>query len=480
MYYQFATTKKINLQKNIKKVQSIKIKKPNSKSNKKKKIIGWTAFGVGSVILVGAVAGISYYLLTPTDNSWSGANEYISSRSLSLQFLYDTSGDGTTSSSSLAGGGTGWILNKDLNDEVYYVATNLHVAALLTYQNKEVYNYESGTSTLYGTIIQSLVGYVNPTSDSSSSDMNMITVPTPTVVYTPYNDSNWTSTYPNTITGLYTYRNSAGNITTGSTYSYNTTADFAILRYDFTNLITASASISSTDSSSSAILPNTTDDVNNFSNWLNNYKQNPTQFLNSAIQDVSDWQNLKYSMGGFPASHGTSASYGGNSNYVNASWTSYANINSTNNMISESTYGNAGYDYTVSANQTRSRYKSPIVYVDDATTSSDGFYSLGYINIAYNMFLESSSASGASGSLIVTYYNNQPYVVGIYWGEITFASTSDSSVTYTYGIGDIFNVSSNGTYNNTTMSGYDLISWAYSYLSSSNSLYYNNVTNSAN
>lgn len=453
----------------------------NPKPKKGMGIISGLAIGLLSVAsLTGIGIGV-YYLVTQSSTNKNSSNnsgstnsadlsetgEYISQRTLTLQFVLDNDdGSGTCTVSS----GTGWIINKDKNDDIYYVATNLHVAAALTYANNNVWNYEQNSETQYGDLLQSLVGYsTNYNYQNNTYTLNMITVPEPTIVYTTAMDSNWSALGYGQATGE-AYE-PASNSYTYTTYQYDMESDFAILKYDFRN-----ASLSG-NSITAAINPNKSSEIDTFESWLNTYDSNPTMFLTDSIQNYS---NLKFSMGGYPAASNDDSNNSANDaddndaislyqndNYSGAEWKEF--IDFTGNPYSSS-YGIG----TASSVQATSKIKSstPIVYVDktNITPNSTNPWDGGYVNGAYGYQLGESSQPGSSGSMLVTQINDKYYVVGIYWGETT------ANNIFTYGAADIFNTNQNGTY-----SGYNLIEWSYNYLTNNGaSLYFNPTTNQKN
>lgn len=460
-----------DLKKSIKKIRKAKIKKlkPKKEVSKKKKIFNIVFYSVCSLIIAGSVSYLIYYFVAGNnkDNSWSGASEYISKRTLALQFIYQ---DSTNTQNKNYVAGTGWIINKDDNSDVYYVATNLHVAAFLTYENKTVYDYDNNSYTTYGNIVQSLVGYVNSdvgnNNTANSNSTNMITVPKPTIAYAAFNDFG---NYPQV------YGNSPKNFNDGHTL-YNVSADFAILKYDFSQTDIANTTVNN--------LVNNSANIQNFENWLSTgYDADPTKFLDKPIQEVSDWQNLKYSMGGFPG-NGQNLTIGTNTNYLSQNWESYCNFTLKNNQVTG--YGNAGDVYSDANNGNNGQYTDPIVWVSDnsptsPTDSSSSVYFSGYINVAYEAILSEHSRNGASGSMLMTYLDNTPYVVGIYWGTTTFSNNNNQSDTYDLGTADFFYTNSNGNFGNTNYSGYNLVQSSYTYLLENNgNLFFDPTKNKTN
>lgn len=423
-----------------------------SQSKKRKNLL--TNIGIG-ILAAASLSGVGigvYYLISQTNSvsdsdtmystSLSETGKYISQRTLSLQFLTQING---SSGSVAVSSGTGWIINKEKNSDFYYIATNLHVAAMLTYENHNVWSYEDESATSYGNIQQSLVGYNSYYNENNNTyHLSMITVPKPTIVYITANDTSWNNLgYPKV---------SGETSKPGSSAEYSLESDFAILKYDFSNLLSSSISNN----------PNRQTDEDNFKSWLSAYNNNPTKFLNKPIQDVSNWQNLRYSMGGFPASESSSSSL-----------TAYENINYSNNVWREFTNfsislysDNSGMGSAYNVKNSGKSNNDPIVYVGSEKQSTglttEKIYDNGYINGAYGAQLTASSAPGSSGSMVITYINQEPYVVGIYWGSTTWTATDSNKKTssVTYGAMDLLNTNTNGgTYN-----GYNLFSFSYDYL----------------
>lgn len=439
-----------------------------SKSKKKtgRKFLFRTSilFSIGGLTTIGLV-GCSTGNIT-IDNTWTDASTYIAQRSMSLQFIFSSG----TSITVMAG--TGWIINANTSAGIYYVATNLHVAAAIGYQNHTITSYGSSgwTTTTYGSITQSLIGYVDPTtygsqSQAGTSALNMISVPTPTVIYTTGDDTNWTSLYSNQVYGLAPPSDSSLSDSTSALYDL--ASDFAILRYDFSSLANVSISSSSIGPNVSATYPNTTTDVSNFQTWLSNYASNPTKLLTTNAENVI-YTYLYYSMGGFPAteSQSNNTNVGTNQNIANVEWRSFSNFTLQSSVES---YATAGYQYSNYLSSTADVSSNiPIIYVKDSNTSSTTAYSDGYINGAHGVYLDATSDHGASGSMVVTYIDNEPYVVGIYWGSTTFGANDGSGTQYTYGSADLLYTNNNGTYNNTTLSGYNTALWSYNAIVSNN------------
>lgn len=432
------------------------------KYRKRKSILSAIAIGVLSFAsLTGIGIGVYYLISQQNKNSnvvmsnvknipSDGVGQYIAERTLSLQFITD---DASDSNSCMVSCGTGWIINKDKNDNSYYIATNLHVAALTTYPNQTIWNDENNNIDKYGNMVQCLIGYIT---QSSNYTMNMLTVEKPEVVYATYLDSNWNNLE----------YGSANGIAYNGTQNYQIESDFAILKYDFSEN-TLNNNI------------NKETEINDFENWLNFYNSNPTLFLPNVIQDYND---LKFSMAGFPATsseninnlknstHNDAITINQNNNYCNVSWEEFDDFgwHTYNNIFTNPNIGSA---YNVQTYSTKNPI-DPIIYYDakNLTPNSTNPWDGGFANGAYDYLLDDSSYGGSSGSMLVTDYNGQYYVAGIYWGSVS----SDDNPNNTYGSADIFNTNTNGRSNN----GYNLIQFSYNYLTNNgDDLYFNPTTN---
>lgn len=444
--------------------------KPRKKKNKKNFLSSITISLLSILSLSGIAIGV-YYILDSNKSSnsssetmgttLSATGKYISQRTLSLQFLIQI--NGSNAGEVAISSGTGWIINKEKNSNIYYIATNLHVAAMLTYENHDVWSYEENSSTNYGSIQQSLVGYISDYNENNNRyTLSMITVPKPTIAYITAEDSSWTNlSYPQ-VTGQNSEKQPA---------SYNLESDFAILKYDFSNTNLLLPNITSGNTN-----PNHNDDVKQFESWLSIYNNNPTKLLNKPIQNVSNWQNLQYSMGGFPSSgsNGKSLNAYENVNYSSNVWREFTNFSIQLYQIGSG----MGSAFNVKSS---SKVSDPIVYVNDkgnqqktiTDNNSGKVYDNGYVNGAYGAKLSQSSAPGSSGSMVITYIDQQPYVVGIYWGSTTWSNGSKSQITF--GAMDFLNTNTNGT----SYNGYDLFTFSYNYLTSSKgaSLFFDPKTN---
>lgn len=377
------------------------------------------------------------YQTSEADESVS-AIKYISQRTLSLHFEYtipnDTNHDRIVS-------GTGWIFNKEQGKEIYYIATNIHVAAFLTYDDKNV--YKDGSNEDYGSFVKAEVGFVNGASSSQSayyndSNITYLDVNKPSIVYmtTTSNDLNnslnsSTSSQDSnpsdsTTTIQSTFEESYKNIL--SSTDYIGIADFAILKYDFTNLLSTSIT-----NNAKAV---------SFQSWLQYYNNNPTSFYNTPIDlttTSSAFYNNKYYMGGFPASgEKGSNEWVGLADFPNI-------VNAEGSPITKSNYLSSASGANLSSNEVYSS-DSYIPYYQSGSLKK-------LLNVGVFGLFAANSISGSSGSMVVINTSSDTtkpnfQVVGIYWGALTLGNK-------TMGASNLLNVS-NYSIGGKQYSGYDL------------------------
>lgn len=446
----------------------------------RKKGFTWTLMGsiIGSLLVGGAIAGTTIFLINKysydngqtsnsseidtyyqKDNSQDtiDAIKYIYSRTVSVQFLYTSSSQASTIS------GTAWIFNRDINSSTYYLATNLHVAAGLTYAGN-VFS-ENGQTVDFSnyTLSKTFIGFLDDNQTDpvfESNNLNMIQVPTPEVAYIATTDTDKegfgsTSAY--------------GNLKTSQLNTY-ASVDFAVLKFNFNQSILRALN-------SNSVMGNLSN-VSTFESWLTYYNSNPTTFYTTAIVDIQNTDNSfsKYLyMGGFPGTGNKSnysQSYSTAGTYLNfgrTSWASFARfplayngqtidddsviLHSQSNIYKDNYNSYAGVGYQ-NFNSSRS---SGITYFEKGSSVAKN-----YQNVGYYALLDANSLGGSSGSMIITKdtSTNKFQVVGIYWGQISY---SDGT---TVGVGNFLNI--NGWKDGYSLSSglttnapaYDLITYA--------------------
>ena len=479
---------------------------PPKQSNQSKGFT-WSVMGsiLGSLVIGGAIAGIAVYVMNNRDirnNTPSISNgelrsfyrtssneinkeamKYIFSRTLSIQFIYANASGRAASIS-----GTAWIFNKGQNSDNYYLATNLHVAAGLTYSNAS-YDPEDPNFDFSGFSLSSTyIGFIdNNDVTYSSKDLNFLKINTPEVVYTATedkDDSGLGQAFPqlNSISG-----------NSGKKYA----VDFSVLKFNFSN----DALIKNNSTAYQGNLEN----VTKFKNWLKYYDAKPTEFYTSPITNIQQNStsanpgfNKKYFMGGFPGTGNSrnNNSYSGSystsgTNYLNfggTSWEGFGNFplaikNTTDEQGSINKLDRisniTASEYNVYASSGYTTYlKNPnqafgITYFDSPNSPTS------YVNVGYNALIDASSLGGSSGSMIIINdpTSSEKYnfkVVAIYWGEIQFSDSklSQTQTNTNTGVGNFLYVADNAMGNKTK--GYNIFEYALNTIKKSeSSLVYN-------
>lgn len=424
----------------------------NPRKSKKGKGFSWTIMGsiLGVAAIAGGIAGLALYISNKNTTQVNKTNDlvddyyqksqtttslaamqYIFQRTISMQFIF---GNKTTGKGSLTLSGTGWIFNKEQDKPIYYVATNLHVAAGLTYENQTV--FENGESTTFGDIVATYIGFISPKTETSmenkysSNSLSMLRVNTPKIVYTATTD--------NDVDGFGTayqsiYGASANNIASKD----KAAVDFSVLKFDFTstNLTTLNQNMSRSRS----------ENVSQFETWLKYYDTTPTKFYESPIEDIQSKITIpnnqnkffpKLYMGGFPGTNNNAngnifpGSYSDNGNYLNNGGTSWEGFGDFTLSIQ-----NPGTTLHLPSNVTWSNYNT---YAGTGFSSfKNGLNNSGsipyfktegqfnYFNVGYYALIDANSLGGSSGSMIITNISTDEHnpdfrVVGIYWGEIEY------------------------------------------------------------
>ncbi|MDE5949804.1 MAG: DUF31 family protein, partial [Malacoplasma sp.] len=339
--------------------------------------------------------GLSKEYMTDQSQTSKNAMDYISHRTFSMQFLYSNSqGKGKVVN------GTGWIFNKEKNNDIYYIATNIHVAAALNYAGKIfTENGEENNFTNLSLTNVSL-GYVNFSTDSGIYDvknLNMVSLEkNPEVAYLA-DATNSGTTFAKGYDDYYSaFKNNKD-------FNFKPMIDFAILKFD----LTLEKSCNS-----------------DFANWLKVYDANPTEFSSDPIklddenQFNSYIQNTEFFMGGFPSLGNTeSANNKGQTEWIGFSkFKTASNLNGNNDIITKNNY------YTLASGAVQNSPSkgeenlkiNKIDYFENNTKNS-----VDYLNVGFYWLLAAKSAGGASGSMVIkqtTTGSNKFEVVGIYWG----------------------------------------------------------------
>lgn len=457
------------------------------KNKKSKKGFTWAIMGsiLGSLAIGAGIAALVLYILDSKNNQISNNNNsndssisdyyrennnarsidamnYILQRTITMQFLFIN--QETNNAQSISG--TGWIFNKDSNSSTYYIATNLHVAAALTYQNRQFEDNGQIEDFSGYMLATTYIGFVEPNFNSStanynSTNINMLNVQTPQIAYTATNfgDPNgFGSVYNNTL--LQTQN-----------YGFNRKAmiDFAILKFNFDESLLSRLNKESAYGNSA--------NASKFIDWLQYYNQSPTQFYENAIPNLNTTNasdklpfNKKIFMGGFPGLNNKTnyvGSWSSNKkNYLNfggTQWIGFADVPLAVNLqgyqldriskIYSNTYNNFASGFLNWIN----KYASGVSFFDDSISTS----SLNCINIGYQALIDASSVGGSSGSMMIIDDNGTFKVVGIYWGQVTYSDGTN------VGVGNFLYVDNYQKYSTTNemWPGYNIFQYALNFIS---------------
>lgn len=362
--------------------------------------------------------------------------EQITNMTLSLNFVFDATTNGQKAT--YIQSGTGWVYDIDKENNNFYIATNLHVANILSFENKTITSVESTNTgvaeekTKYGSIVSSYLRFV-PLSLSSKSTtyydnsvLENVYVDKPTIVYTTTTDETYNSVFNDKVYGLASY---SYFVQEPTVKQYQAITDIAILKYhlpvESDYYLKHSSNIVQT-----AIM--TTNSVKDFIKWIywNRNEKTVTVYTGyiDSIVDSSDNKNRKFYMGGFPA-HDQS---GGE----NISWLGFSEF--TINWAINSYFQYPWTQYASSSNV--NSLSTPIAFYNSSSNENDST-SHNFISAGRQGLFTADSYHGASGSPILSYVDGKLQIVGIYWGSIT-ASVNGTSVTS--GVGDFFNSKGGG------------------------------------
>lgn len=333
--------------------------------------------------------------------------QYISERTFSLKFVEESSRKMML--------GTGWIFAKEndaentpsVYDDIYYIATNLHVAGAIQNRNTNLFKYDSKQQRYIQNYDQDLnynklyLGLVS--TDGINVGTNYTSEPNSTTHYDSFFNLEDNSSYTNTT--LETYPAVSVAYTPIDTFSSmqikdqarvywsdvleNATMDFAILRMDFSKLQNSSELIN---------------------NALDAYNYKPTTFSTKYTDDTP------VTIAGFPlkSEDGTNAGKWNGSYNVIAYDLPYESTNvSTGYKKSVNNLNNKWDDGIINTDwNDMTKVKPQYVIKDHIAFSYNGYAS--YRNIAKQaLFKDVYLTGGSSGSMAI---NSNYQVVGIYWG----------------------------------------------------------------
>lgn len=324
--------------------------------------------------------------------------------------------------------GTGWIYDKKGDD--YFVATNLHVASILSFENKNnVSRYvDTGFSNVsYGEIFETRIGFVSQSSLNSTNNTaiapSYVVVNKPTIFYTALEDSNFVSEYGEK---EFYFDNK----------KFNPIIDFAILKYHFPkdqNYYTEIAkqheevlkkyepkkdSKDQKEARREEIRNNPNINlapINGFIEFLNFYESDPTVIFKQALDSI-DFTKQKYYLGGFASLPQNLAKPDKNLNRSTGSIRWYALSNFTMNTLATANFQFQANEYLLKGNEAAA---SPISYFSKNANVNDPL-TYNYLTTAREGYIYGTSFPGASGGALYTEIDNQLVVVGIYWGSVQF------------------------------------------------------------
>lgn len=341
-------------------------------------------------------------------NTASDATYWLSERTVSLQFKFLTT-ESNKSFSPWIESGTGWVYSADKSTDTFYIATNFHVANILSLAGKTITN-KDGITTTYSSDIVSSIGLVGDVTENnnvtSTNKMLYFNVGLPSIVYTTLSDSSFNSVLNKNNQKLY------DGIYANKTTKFKGVSDFALLKYTFNPNSIKSSDINpvnwniSTDSA-----------ISYFKNWISVYFANPTVVYDKPMEDLN-LSTLKLSMAGFPLFDARTNST--NSDNKNITWLPFSNFSTFGSALSPASSSTMG-------NPLITFYPSDLISSNDVADYN--FQSIGLLSL-----IQANSYGGASGSPIVANFGTDKspnfQIVGIYWGQ---SSLNLSGYTLTYG-----------------------------------------------
>ncbi|MDE5949813.1 MAG: DUF31 family protein [Malacoplasma sp.] len=411
----------------------------NNKKRKNKNKL-WMSIAVASSVVGACLIGYAIYTITsnstvvnenPTGNNSNNQNKsdytfsspasyWISERTLSLRFVFKTNATMGTGSSSVQSG-TGWIYEADQNSNTFYIATNLHVANIVSFNNNEVISYETNGYSADKYVLQyAYVGLdfnVNSEKNDFSNDVYYFKTSLPEIVYTTTTDSNYNNLFNNSQQKYW------GVGQNGNKQNFPGATDIAILKYVINPDISTEV-FSNRDQDDVKINKNFY--IEKFKNWISNYFDNPTKVYKEYVDNIKDELLSGYLyMGGFPSKPDA---FENPTSTENISWLSFSNFK----IIDNDSF--SGFISSASFYENEKQYESNVPIAFYSNSNKSDYTKYNYLSIGYLSLIEADSFSGASGSPIVINHNGEYEIAGIYWGSISFQETiKNTGETYTYG-----------------------------------------------
>lgn len=354
-------------------------------------------------------------------NYISEESKEIQKITLSISFQYKTHPDDINYYSH---SGTAWIFKKD-NDN-YYLATNMHVANILTFENKTFTSLETGKVEQYDKIISSSIRFIPPNTkykDDSNKDIYInqqlehIYVEKPEIVYTTVEDEEFNKNFPDKVYGAI-YQNTSE--------MFNNISDIAILKYYLPKNEQYYKNIAYKYSES----PNISG-ISPFIEWLNMYETSKISIFDDNYDTLSEKVKYtsKFYMGGFPTvKFDTSI----NEEII---WMGFSNFQ-MNPLITR----DFEYSWNVYKTFKNGTNPYPISYFNESS-NLDNIETYNYVSASRQAYFYAHSLNGSSGSPIVMKIGDNLKIIGIYWGTVVFNIDGKS---VKMGVADIFSTDSKG------------------------------------
>lgn len=410
--------------------------------------IGGISFLVYSIVSKNNQNSGSSSITSSRYNKSSPATKWISERTLSLRFSYSVRYNNSFKTSSYYEYGTGWVYSADESTNTFYIATNLHVAGIVSLIDKNVNEYKKNTNssfsnsnyiTAHYSNLNSWVGFAQDLGgdEVNSSEIPYYKVSNPQIVYTTMMDDSFNNTFNSGNSYSY-YGNIDGNFNT-----FKGISDIAILKYE----LNPNTSVSFDNYSSLKIKPiSTSNAISNFKDWIKTYFENPTKVYKEDMENLPSSAKGDLSMAGYP------------------SYNILTGQSNNDGIIAWLPFSDFDIYSTYSPVEKNDGQNSPIEYIpSNVQMNSNGTYDIRdsyYMSIGLLSELNADSYAGASGSPIVanlgTKENPDYEIVGIYWGAITYQYQDDQEKSY----GTMTWFATNGSSNNFNE---NLLSKKYSY-----------------
>ena len=356
----------------------------------------------------------------------SDASYWISQRTLSLRFDFSDGSKQYTQS------GTGWIYQADQDTNTFYIATNLHVANILSFNGRTITSFEGKNyATNRYSVLSAYVGLsldLNENTNDYSNNITYFNTAIPEVIYTTTSDQNFNSQFSQGNIELYGLGiNNKAEVFKGA-------SDIAILKYQIDLNYSSPSYFSqqnpSVVSNKGSINPQSWSAyIDKFRDWINNYFANPTVVYKGYAEDIYSSLPAKIStsdlyMGGYPNKSFEENNTDNGLN--NISWISFSNFKIENQILGDF-YPSA--DFYTSKMDVETNI--PIAFFDKSYSNANDYTSYNYLSVGLLSLIDADSFAGASGSPIVVRDSSVNFeIVGIYWGSISFSDEKNQPVAY--------------------------------------------------